>query len=98
MAAQILERAADAPAGDFGLNERAGGAQHDEVLKGEAQLAVRAARGRYEPDIDQAANGAARQLQDSLHVPHAVGMHLSPSRRLPPAGLASRFRRLLDPL
>src|SRR5436853_7720477 len=25
-------------------------------------------------------------------------MHLSPSRRLPPAGLASRFRRLLDPL
>src|SRR5467141_4933909 len=98
MAAQILERAADAPPGDLGLNEGPRRTQNDEVLKCEAVLAPRTPRGRHEPDADQTANGTARQAQDSLHVPHAVGMHLRLLGRLPAACLASCFRRLLDTL
>src|SRR4030095_2235770 len=73
--AQILERTSYARLWNLRLRERARGAQHDQVLEGELVLAARAARRFDEAAVDQPLNGTARQLQDTFHVPHAVGMH-----------------------
>src|SRR5262245_39332857 len=72
VAAQILERALDALLRDLRLHERPRRAQHDEVLEGKLVLATRSARRFHEAAVDQPLYGAARQLQDSLDVPHAV--------------------------
>src|SRR5262249_49461877 len=76
--AQILERTANAPSRDFRLDERASGAQHDEILERETIFATRPARRRDEADVDETSNGAARQMQDSFDVPHAVRLHRAP--------------------
>src|SRR5690606_14141219 len=74
------------PSRHLRLDEGARRAQHDEVLEGETVFAPRSALGRDEPHVDQSTDGAARQAQDSLHVPHAVGMRHRP--------VAARYRRL----
>src|SRR6185503_2582892 len=94
--AQVFERAADAPSRDLRLDERARRAQHDQILKLETILAARAARRRDEADVDETSNGAARQMQDSFDVPHAVRLHRAPRRALPTTDFACGLRRLLD--
>ena len=71
----------DAPRGDLRLQQGARGAQHDQVLEGEAVLAPRPALGADETGADQAAGGGRRELQDPLDVPHAVGTHFGSRAR-----------------
>ena len=75
MAPQILQRLIDASTWNFRFDQRASRAQHDQILKGEQQLASRSARRRHEPVFDQRAQRAAGEPQDSLDVAGVVGLH-----------------------
>lgn len=68
-------------------------------MEREAVFASLAAGRRDESSVDQAAQGAARQAQDTFDVPHGVGLHGNRLRSaLSAAGLPCRLRRLLDAL
>src|SRR5262245_52754074 len=65
--AQIFEGAVNPLAWNLRLDERARGAQHNEVPEGEAVFAPRAALRLYESRIDEATDRAARQAKNPLH-------------------------------
>ena len=75
MAAQLAHRAHDPARRHVGVGQRLRGAQHDQVLEGEPPRAARSARGRDEAGGDQRSDRAARQAQQLLDVPDAVGVH-----------------------
>ena len=100
MLAQVFERAANAPARDLRLNERARGAQHDEVLEGETIFAARAARRLHEADMRSARGwccGTAAGLVSTSRTLYDCILD-APAIALPPARLARSLRRLLDAL
>src|SRR5215831_14863385 len=74
MAAQLLERAVDAPRGDVRLSQRLRGAQDDQVAEGEEPRLPRPPLGLDEPGVDQALDGAAGEVKQALDVVDAVGM------------------------
>src|SRR5215218_9836763 len=75
MTAQLPHRARDPAPRDFRRPELLGGAQDDQILKGEEPRATRTAIGVHESRLDQRANRTARQTQQLFHIAHAVVAH-----------------------